>query len=106
MENAVTRLRQLQLGSSLLIGLPFRTVRIDEVEAAGECNRWIRSVVEHLGRKDKLSTEIRHEQFGDGAGGVSSIWKHIRPVATAVMLRDSYNLTVLMCNKHSWTQDV
>lgn len=68
---------------------PLQQRYMDEIDAAGVANRWIEELVEKHGLQKTPGVEITSKD------GVVALWKGGRPIALAILLRDTFNWTIL-----------
>jgi hypothetical protein len=77
------------------------STHMDQLGAEQKALSWFQELILKHNLKENASSEIRHENI-QGEGLVSSLWVANRPIATAVMLRDAFNYTILICHEVDW----
>lgn len=74
----------------------------DQIQAEKEVEKFIRKIVKKYGLQDSTSAEVKRETFSNGLGGITGVWVNNRPIATATIVRDEFNYSLLMLTEHDW----
>jgi hypothetical protein len=76
------------------------SVHMDQIDADKKALYWLEHVIS-LYELTKANCVIRNENL-KGEGRVSSLWFDNKPIATAVILRDEFNFSTVLCTEHAW----